>query len=87
MNKKIRKLQEGKCFFCNETNKAVLDVHRIHEGHKGGKYIEGNVVVVCSNCHRKIHHSNEIVIDKWMASTDGMVLHCWIDGQENYIPN
>jgi hypothetical protein len=85
MNKKIKKLSEKHCFFCKEDNPAVLDLHRICEGHKGGKYIEGNVVVVCSNCHRKIHHSNDIVIDKWVASTNGMVLHCWVNGEEKYI--
>ena len=85
MNKKLKKLREKHCFFCEEDNPALLDVHRIHEGCKGGKYIEGNVVVVCSNCHRKIHFTNDIVIDKWMQSTGGMVLHCWINGQENYL--
>lgn len=86
MNKKIKKLSERKCFFCKESDPAVLDVHRIHEGHKGGKYIEGNVLVVCANCHRKIHFSDEITIDKWMQSTKGMVLHCWVNNEEYYLP-
>ena len=28
----------GKCAFCSESDYACLDVHRIHEGYKGGKY-------------------------------------------------
>ena len=32
----------GKCAFCPEPDYACLDVHRIHEGYKGGKYSEWN---------------------------------------------
>ena len=69
MNKKRLKRIQRRCRFCEESNQAVLDVHRIHEGKDGGKYTGDNCVVVCANCHRKIHHTNEIKINGWFMST------------------
>ena len=65
MNKKKLKQLEKKCIFCKNSNLEQLDVHRIIAGELGGKYTSDNVVVVCCNCHRKLHTTDEIKIDKW----------------------
>lgn len=82
--KRVRKTVDTYCTFCGENNKAVLDVHRIQHGCDGGQYNTSNTVVACSNCHRKIH-DNQIQIDQWYQSTTGPLLHCWIDGNEQYL--
>lgn len=85
MNKKKFKRIQRCCKFCGENNQSVLDVHRIHEGKDGGKYTPDNCVVVCSNCHRKIHQTNEIEIKGWFMSTAGLLLHCSVNGEEQYL--
>jgi 5-methylcytosine-specific restriction endonuclease McrA len=54
-NKKTYKLSRGKCVLCGESNLATLDIHRIHEGANKGTYDHENCVLLCSNCHRKVH--------------------------------
>jgi len=74
INKKIKKEMEKKCKFCGNDEYCTLQVHRIIPGCKGGKYIDLNTVVVCSNCHNKIH--NDIIkIDRKYFSTKGWILH------------
>lgn len=77
----IRKLYLNKCFFCDESNYELLDAHRILPGENGGKYHDSNILVTCSNCHRRVH-SGEIVVDKKYMSTKGILVHYWRDGQE-----
>lgn len=74
----IQKKFHGKCFACGEDDYNILDAHRIIEG---GPYIVSNIVVCCSNCHRKIH-AKEIKIDRKYLSTNGMVLHWWLNEVE-----
>ncbi len=52
--KVVRQLREEKCTICGWGN-AECDVHRIKYGCNGGKYVTGNVMTVCPNCHRLIH--------------------------------
>lgn len=84
-SKRIRKNVDCRCIICNETDKAVLDVHRIVPGCEGGTYDYHNTISCCSNCHRKIHHTDEIKIEGWFMSTAGALLHCWVDGEEHYL--
>ena len=84
-SKRIRKNVCCSCIICNETDKAVLDVHRIVYGCDGGTYDYNNTCTLCSNCHRKVHHTNEIKIEGWFTSTMGSVLHCWVNGEEKYL--
>lgn len=82
INKVATKKHAGKCYFCEEDDYNLLDVHRIVEGKNDGKYTDFNVLVVCSNCHRKIH-SNQIKIDRKYYSTSGKwILHYWQDDVE-----
>lgn len=86
INKKVKKKVDGKCQFCAEADYALLDVHRIIEGADGGKYTSHNCITVCCRCHRKIH-AGQIVIDRKYDSTTGSpVLHCWIEGEESWLP-
>lgn len=87
INKKNFKKYAKKCFFCNNDNLNVLDVHRIFEGKNGGTYSSINVLVVCSNCHRKIH-SNEIKIVKKHKSYNSncnYLVECIIKNQEVWL--
>jgi hypothetical protein len=81
----IAKLSRGGCYFCGESNYDLLDAHRVIPGAEGGKYNDHNILVICSNCHRRTH-TGSIRIDRKYLSTSGKwVLHCWIDGEEKWI--
>jgi hypothetical protein len=76
------KLFYKKCFFCGNEEYNTLDVHRILPGSQGGKYNNKmNTIVACSNCHRLIH-GGKIKIDRKYLSTQGIVIHYWIEEQE-----
>ena len=74
IDKKLYKLSQGECKICGDKIYEVLDVHRLipEEG-----YVYGNVVSLCSKCHRKAH-AGIIKIDKWYNSTKGRLLR-WFD--------
>lgn len=71
-----------KCYFCEVSDYALLDVHRIREGKE---YNDFNCIVVCSLCHRKIH-AKKITIDRKYYRSDGRwVLHYFDEiGKEYY---
>lgn len=80
--KKIYKLAHKKCFFCEEDDPNLLDAHRIIPGKDRGKYINSNMLCLCSNCHRKVH-SGKIIVDKKYNSTLAYPLvHYFIENQE-----
>lgn len=73
--KQIAKLFEKKCYLCGTENYEILDAHRIIPGSDGGKYNWFNMLVICSNCHRKVH-AGQIKIDRKYLSTSGKwILH------------
>ena len=51
---RLRSFDVSKCVLCG-WNKARCDKHRLVWGCNGGKYIKGNIVSLCPNCHRLIH--------------------------------
>ncbi|HEC64908.1 MAG TPA: hypothetical protein ENI23_06435 [bacterium] len=63
-NSKIRKngsftseyydIDTTKCSLCG-WDKAPCDRHRIEMGMNGGKYIKGNMLSLCPNCHKLVH--------------------------------
>ncbi len=85
MDKKAKKIIEGKCRFCGIENIVLLDVHRIIPGCDGGKYVEGNTIISCSNCHRKIHAGQIIVFGRYFCSDGHWKIHCSIDGVEDFV--
>lgn len=82
--KQAKKFFDKNCYFCGEDCYELLDAHRILPGCDGGKYHERNMITVCACCHRRIHGSGEIVIDKKYLSTKGWVLHYFVDGVEHW---
>ena len=85
INKIAKKHLEGKCKFCGESDYDLLDCHRIVEGSNGGKYTDKNTVVVCSNCHRKIHSGQIKILGQYTSTYARWVLH-YIDenGKEHW---
>lgn len=58
-----RRVANGVCQLCDRVapfkdkhGKPFLEVHHIHYLSKGGSDTIDNVVALCPNCHRKIHH-------------------------------
>lgn len=52
----ICQLCEQEAPFLDRNNKPFLEVHHIHYLSQGGNDTIDNVVALCPNCHRKIHH-------------------------------
>lgn len=73
--KQIKKLVDGSCYFCKESDYDLLDVHRIIEGKDGGVYCEMNTITVCCKCHRKIHSGKIVVHRKYTTTLGKVVLH------------
>jgi 5-methylcytosine-specific restriction endonuclease McrA len=85
IDKKIKKRVDGKCVFCGEDRYYLLDCHRIIPGEEGGKYIESNICVCCSNCHRKIHSKRIKIIGKYYCTSGKYVVNCIIDDEEFWL--
>lgn len=58
-----RKVANGLCQLCDneapfkdKQGNPFLEVHHVHYLSKGGSDTIDNVVALCPNCHRKIHH-------------------------------
>ncbi len=66
--KHSKKLLAGKCTFCPEAAIAVLDAHRVVQGCDGGVYQWGNILVLCANCHRKVHGGLIVVKGRYNTS-------------------
>lgn len=84
INKKAYKKIAGCCRVCKTDLYELLDVHRIFPGSDGGRYIESNVVCLCSNCHRK-NHAGLLTIDRWYYSTGGYLLRIIEEGKERFV--
>lgn len=85
IDKQVTKRIEGCCYFCGVEDYALLDCHRIIPGEDNGKYTDPNVVVVCANCHRKIH-DEQIILDRKYFTTKGVyVLRYWENGEEKWL--
>jgi hypothetical protein len=77
----------GKCAFCDEKDYAVLDIHRIFEGYKGGIYDSRNCVCVCANHHRKIHDDQIKIIKKHISYGENQyVLEYMEQDETKYLP-
>ena len=84
IDKQEKKHFEKECYFCGVDDYALLHCHRIVPGEEGGRYVEGNVVVACSNCHNRIH-DGQIIIDRWYNTTSAAkVLHFWENDEERW---
>lgn len=73
--KMIKKLFDGKCYFCEEDDYDLLDTHRIVPGSEGGRYTRHNSVTVCCKCHRKIHSDKIKIVGKHFSTSGQHVLN------------
>jgi hypothetical protein len=86
MNRKaIAKRIHGKCSLCGLDDVDCLDVHRIVPGAVGGKYNRANCLIVCSNCHRKIHAGQISVLGRHFSTTGKHVVHFTENGVEKWV--
>lgn len=54
----LRAMCDNTCQNCGKTQLQLndkLQIHRIKRGYLGGKYVPNNILVICKNCHKKIH--------------------------------
>lgn len=71
MRRLVNRVGYKPCDICG--NAGILVTHHIrgrdipHCNHKS------NLADICSNCHMDCH-SGKIIIEKWMNSTDGLIL-------------
>jgi 5-methylcytosine-specific restriction endonuclease McrA len=71
----VKKLQNFKCQICNEegflqnNGKRYAEAHHIVELHKliPGSFCSDNIIVVCANCHRKLHYANVSYISEYQG--------------------
>jgi hypothetical protein len=82
MNKKSKKLTDKKCCFCNESNYSLLDVHRIEWGKE---YSNANTITVCSNCHRRIHAKEIIILGKHLCTNGCHVVQFIENNEEKFV--
>ena len=80
----IKKRIDKKCFFCEEDDYNLLDVHRILDGAKGGNYNNRNTLTVCSKCHRKIHSGRIKIFGKYLSTSANWVVHYEEDEEERW---
>lgn len=80
--KQIKKLCEGKCFFCEESKYELLDAHRILEGKDGGKYNWENMLILCANCHRKCHSGVIKILGSHNSTLGKRAIHYIEDGKD-----
>lgn len=82
------KHQRG-CICCDERNAVCLDFHHMESDdkefgisgntHRTWKYIEREInkcIVICANCHRKLHAGHIVIPTKLDDGQDGNAAHC-----------
>lgn len=81
----VLKRVHGKCLVCGESRYETLECHRVVPGRLGGKYREGNVVVLCGN-HHALVTAGKMTIHGMYRSTfaDWVVHYTDVDGQEHW---
>lgn len=75
---------DKQCYFCEEPNYALLDCHRIKPGKDGGRYTHYNTLTICSNCHRKCHTGDIVILGKHLSTNGLFVVHYLENGVEKW---
>jgi len=75
VNKVNKKRSDKKCYFCDEKDYDLLDLHRIKEGSNGGRYTNHNTLTICCKCHRKIHAGKIKIHGKHYSTSGRFVVH------------
>jgi hypothetical protein len=53
--KVLSELVKNKCEMCHQETHLIP--HRIRRGYQNGEYIPRNIMMVCEECHKKIHYN------------------------------
>lgn len=66
LKERVKKIAEGKCQLCgsdapfiDKNGEPYLEEHHVKRLADGGTDTIDNVVAICPNCHRKVHHLND----------------------------
>lgn len=79
----VRPKRREFCEICNTRQRTVIDKHHIIPRTDPRCTDDlGNIAIICSNCHRRVH-AHEIIIEGVFATTDGCRLF-WHYSGENY---
>lgn len=57
VRKKIMLRDQGGCVLCGRPSNII---HHIKFRSQGGRGVESNGVVLCANCHNKVHQNNSL---------------------------
>jgi len=53
----LKKFVNHFCEIChNKKESSELQIHRIARGYMDGRYVLRNLLVICKDCHKKIHY-------------------------------
>lgn len=84
---KILKRAGAACSICG-WNDAVCDVHHIIPKSQGGTDDNGNLIIICPNCHRKIHSGVNFISSEELISKSILFnADLWLKIQQAYHPS
>lgn len=56
IKKKLRQQADNQCPICGENDEFTFEYHHIKPHSEGGEPEEENLILLCRNCHAKVHH-------------------------------
>ena len=71
----IKRANKG-CSICG-WNESTCDIHHIIPKNKGGSNENSNLIIVCPNCHRRIHTNNDFSIDYLQTLSIDKIFKDW----------
>ena len=86
IDKKVKKLKNRKCLFCEIDKYELLNVHRLIPGEQDGRYTEYNTICCCCLCHTKIHVGLLKIIGKYSTGYDYVLNYIDEEGVERIKP-
>jgi hypothetical protein len=86
-NKTLKeKNRSGKslCSICGEEH--ILETHHIEGRNIPNPNHQFNLANICANCHKEVHWGN-IIIEKWVMTSNGMELFWHKKGEKSFSGN
>lgn len=56
IKKELRQQADNQCPICGENDEFTFEYHHIKPHSEGGESEEENLILLCRNCHAKVHH-------------------------------
>lgn len=81
--KLIKRAEIDRCVICG-WDEATCDRHHIVPTSKGGKDTLDNVVILCPNCHRKVHVKGDAFVSEGVLKERSL---SWFEWKQFYNPN